>query len=162
MTEAEYAALPYRSCVGVMLIGPGARVFAGQRIDNPGPAWQMPQGGVDEGEQPAVAALRELEEETGAPAAKVRILRETADWLPYDLPRELASRLWGGRYRGQRQKWFALQFLGTDADIDIHRPNPEFSRWAWMPHVELIEKIVPFKRGIYARVFAEFDDLLRS
>lgn len=160
LTQLDYEALPYRPCVGVVLIGPRSRVFAGQRIDNPGPAWQMPQGGIDDGEDPTAAALRELEEETGAPAAKVAVLRETADWLPYDLPRELVGKLWGGRYRGQRQKWFALRFLGTDADIDIARPNPEFSRWAWMPHGDLIEKIVPFKRDIYTRVFAEFEDLL--
>ncbi|TVQ56135.1 MAG: RNA pyrophosphohydrolase [Rhodobacteraceae bacterium] len=154
-------ALPYRPCVGLVLIGPGAKVFAGQRIDNPGDAWQMPQGGVDPGEAPAEAALRELEEETGATQAMVEVLRESADWLPYDLPPELVGQLWGGRYRGQTQKWFALRFLGRDADIDIAgRKHPEFSAWAWMPPALLIERIVPFKRAIYAQVFEEFADLL--
>lgn len=160
LSEADYLALPYRLCVGVALIGPGGRLFAGQRIDNPGDAWQMPQGGMDEGETPLAAALRELEEETGAPARLVTPLRESPHWIPYDLPRELASTLWKGRYRGQTQKWFAFRFDGSDADIDIAKENPEFSRWAWMPHSELIERIVPFKRPTYERVFADFADLL--
>ncbi len=153
--------LPYRPCVGVVLISGPGRVFAAQRIDTPGEAWQMPQGGIDEGETPAVAALRELEEETGAPARLVEMLRESADWIPYDLPAELVGTLWKGRYRGQTQKWFAARFLGEDADIDIATAHPEFSRWAWMAPQELIERIVPFKRATYERVFAEFEDLLR-
>lgn len=152
--------LPYRPCVGLVLIGPDRRVFAGQRIDNPGDAWQMPQGGVDPGEAPVEAALRELEEETGAAPSLVEVLRETADWLPYDLPPELVGKLWGGRYRGQTQKWFALRFLGGDGDIDIARKHPEFSRWAWMTPGALIDRIVPFKRAIYRQVFDEFADLL--
>lgn len=150
----------YRPCVGLMLIGPQGRVFAGQRIDNPGPAWQMPQGGVDPGETPLEAALRELREETGARKRHVEVLRESAAWIPYDLPADLAGRLWKGRYRGQTQKWFALRFLGTDADIDITRTPPEFSRWAWMDHRDLIDRIVPFKRSTYEQVFAEFAELL--
>jgi putative (di)nucleoside polyphosphate hydrolase len=160
VTDAEIAALPYRPCVGLMLIGPDGRVFAGQRIDNPGDAWQMPQGGIDKGETPRQAALRELGEETGLAPAHVEILRESEAWLPYDLPRDLVPVIWGGRFRGQRQKWFALRFLGRDADIGIDRGHAEFSRWAWMPHRELIERIVPFKRDTYAAVFAEFADLL--
>jgi putative (di)nucleoside polyphosphate hydrolase len=143
-----------------VLINPTGEVFAGQRIDNPGPAWQMPQGGVDKGEEPAVAALRELREETGVAPARVQILRESADWIPYDLPRDLAPRLWKGRYRGQKQKWFAMRFLGEDSDIDISGPEPEFSRWSWMRPSLLIERIVPFKRPTYERVFSEFADLL--
>jgi len=165
MTAAEAApetTLPYRPCVGLCLIGPQGRVFAGQRIDNPGDAWQMPQGGVDKGETPLQAALRELEEETGVPAALVEVLRESPDWIPYDLPPELAARLWKGRYRGQTQKWFALRFLGRDSDVDIARKHAEFSRWAWMPHGELIARIVPFKRPTYARVFAGFADLFEG
>jgi putative (di)nucleoside polyphosphate hydrolase len=157
---APFDKLPYRPCVGVVLIGPDGRVFAGQRVDNPDDAWQMPQGGVDRGESPIEAALRELEEETGAPARLVEPLRESADWLSYDLPRELAPRLWGGRYRGQTQKWFALRFLGDDADIDIRTAHPEFRAWAWMAPNALLAKIVPFKRAVYARVFDEFADLL--
>lgn len=161
LSEADYLSLPYRPCVGLVLIGPEKRVFAGQRIDNPGPAWQMPQGGVDEGETPREAALRELEEETGAPARLVEVLREGSDWIPYDLPRELASTLWKGRYRGQTQKWFALRFLGRDSDIDIAKKHPEFSRWAWMAPDDLLGRIVPFKRATYERVFTDFADLLR-
>lgn len=155
------ARLPYRPCVGVVLIGPDVRVFAGQRLDNPNDAWQMPQGGVDKGETPTDAALRELEEEIGAPPRLVELLRETTGWLDYDLPPELVGKLWGGKYRGQTQKWFAARFLGADSDIDIATAHPEFRSWAWMTPATLIEKIVPFKRAVYERVFAEFDDLLR-
>lgn len=158
--EADIAALPYRPCVGVVLIGAGGRVFAGQRIDNPGPAWQMPQGGIDPGESPRVAALRELEEEAGVGKALVEVLRESAGWHRYDLPPELLGRLWGGRFRGQEQRWVAMRFLGGDDDIRIETDEPEFSRWAWMAPRELVERIVPFKRDIYRAVLSEFDDLL--
>lgn len=158
---AEVAALPYRPSVGVVLIGPGARVFAGQRIDSPGPAWQMPQGGIDKGEEPVAAALRELGEETGVAPHLVEMLRESAQWIPYEFPPDLGPKLWKGRFRGQMQKWFAARFLGTDADIRIDTEHPEFSRWSWMAPSELIGCIVPFKRATYDKVFAEFDDLLR-
>ena len=151
--------LPYRPCVGVVLIGPERRVFAGKRVDNPDDAWQMPQGGVDRGEEPMEAALRELEEETGTPARLVEPLRETAEWLRYDLPAELVPKLWGGRFRGQEQKWFALRFLGGDRDIDIATDHPEFRAWDWMRPETLMDRIVPFKRDVYARVFTEFADL---
>lgn len=152
--------LPYRPCVGVALIGPGRRLFAGQRIDNPGPAWQMPQGGIDRGEAPREAALRELFEETGVRPDRVEILRETPGWIDYDLPPELVGKLWKGRYRGQTQKWFAMRFLGDDADIDISGPPPEFSRWSWMERDALAASIVPFKRDVYSAVFEAFDDLI--
>ncbi len=120
----------------------------------------MPQGGIDAGESPREAALRELGEEVGLGAGRVEVLRESAVWLPYDLPRTLVPRLWKGRYRGQSQRWFAMRFEGSDEAIDIETEQPEFRAWTWMRHDELMDKIVPFKRDIYARVFDEFADLL--
>ncbi|MGS4945212.1 RNA pyrophosphohydrolase [Meridianimarinicoccus sp. RP-17] len=147
-------ALPYRPCVGVVLAREDGRVFAGQRIDTPG-AWQMPQGGIDAGETPEAAALRELEEETGVPAGLVTVEGATADWVRYDLPDALLGKIWGGKYRGQEQRWFLLRFHGTDADIDIARHHPEFSTWAWMAPGDLLALIVSFKRAVYDQVFAE-------
>jgi len=160
MLPEEIAALPYRQCVGVVLANPRGLVFAGQRIDNPGPAWQMPQGGIDPGEDPHDAALRELWEETGVTADKVRLEGKTEDWVPYDLPHELVPKIWNGRYRGQEQLWFLLRFHGTDADIQIATEHPEFSRWQWMAPDQLIERIVPFKQHIYRHVFDTFGDRL--
>jgi putative (di)nucleoside polyphosphate hydrolase len=162
LTEAEIAALPYRPCVGVVLINRDGRVFAGQRLDNPGPAWQMPQGGIDAGEEPLAAALRELAEETGVAPGSVELLDETPDWITYDLPAELVPRVWKGRFRGQKQRWFLLRFLGEDAEVDIATRHPEFSRWAWMAPEELIQAIVPFKRATYGAVFEAFRDRLRA
>ena len=155
MTPEEIAILPYRPCVGVMLANADGHVFVGQRIDNPGPAWQMPQGGVDKGEAPRDAALRELWEETGVTADKVEIVGETSGWVPYDLPHDLVPKLWKGRYRGQEQKWFLMRFHGTDADVNIQTEHPEFSEWRWLPTSELIDNIVPFKRSVYEAVLQE-------
>ncbi|MEF9601286.1 RNA pyrophosphohydrolase [Paracoccus sp. PXZ] len=152
--------LPYRPCAGVVLINPMGRVFAGQRIDNPGPAWQMPQGGIDQGETPREAALRELVEETGVTTDLVDVLAETPGWVTYDLPPELLGKVWKGRYGGQKQKWFAMRFLGEDSAVRIATEHPEFERWQWMRAVDLIDSIVPFKRDVYARVFADFRDIL--
>ncbi|MEM7271193.1 MAG: RNA pyrophosphohydrolase, partial [Pseudomonadota bacterium] len=143
--------------VGLVVMNRAGEVFAGQRIDNPGDAWQMPQGGVDTGETPREAALRELTEETGIAPDRVEVLGETNDWIPYDLPHELVPKLWKGRYRGQEQKWFLLRFLGEDEEIDIAQKHQEFSRWRWMNHGELAARIVPFKRKTYEAVFKAFE-----
>lgn len=160
MSPEDIAKLPYRPCVGVMLANAEGRIFVGQRIDNPTDAWQMPQGGVDPGEDAHAAALRELREETGLEPHHVTIEAETGDWLPYDLPHELVPRIWKGRYRGQQQKWFLMRFHGTDADVNIATDHAEFSDWRWLSPDQLVEKIVPFKREVYARVLQAFGDRL--
>lgn len=157
MTEpTDLSALPYRPCVGLMLLNAENRIFAGQRIDNQAEAWQMPQGGVDKGEAPRQAALRELGEEVGLAPSHVEILAESADWIPYDLPEALVPKLWGGRYRGQTQKWFALRLLAGDDAITIETEEPEFRAWRWMAQDELMDSIVPFKRDVYRLVLDEF------
>ena len=160
MTEAEILALPYRPCVGIMLLNPAGRVFAGQRLDNPGPAWQMPQGGIDAGETPLEAAYRELVEETGIPQTAVELLAEAPDWITYDLPADLVPRIWKGRFRGQRQRWFLMRFTGPDSLVGIATEHPEFSAWAWVDPATLVDRIVPFKRGAYVRVLAAFREHL--
>ena len=146
--------LPYRPCAGIMLINRAGDVWVGRRIDTPD-GWQMPQGGIDDGETPRAAALRELEEEIGT--ANAEILGESRDWLTYDLPPELLGRAWKGRFRGQKQKWFVCRYLGDDAAIDIHGvAHPEFDAWKWVAPEALVDLIVPFKRQIYAAVVEEF------
>ncbi|MTI10343.1 RNA pyrophosphohydrolase [Curvivirga aplysinae] len=145
---------PYRPCVGLMLINDRGDVFVGDRIDTPGAHWQMPQGGIDDGETAEVAALRELEEEIGT--AKARILAESEDWYAYDLPKDLSRKIWKGRYRGQKQKWFLLAFEGDDGDIRLDAHYQEFSDWQWAPFDELTDLIVPFKRDTYEKVTTEF------
>ena len=156
MTPQEIAALPYRLNAGMMLANERGRIFAGQRIDTPGDAWQMPQGGIDAGENPAGAALRELEEEIGVPPEQVTILAEMPEWLSYDLPVDLVPRIWKGRYRGQSQRWFLMRFLGQDAQINIATAHPEFSHWRWMQPDELLTHVVPFKRDVYGTVLRAF------
>ena len=160
MTPEDIAKLPYRPCVGVMLANADGHVFVGQRIDTDAAAWQMPQGGVDPGEDPRAAALRELWEETGVPAELVNVEAETPDWIPYDLPHDLVPRIWKGRFRGQEQKWFLLRYKGRDDQVNIDTDHPEFSEWRWLPPSELVGQIVPFKRAVYQLVLDAFEDRL--
>lgn len=160
LSKEEIQALPYRPCVGVMLMNAEGKVFVGQRKDSEVAAWQMPQGGIDKGEAPEDAALRELWEETGVTADLVEVVGRTGDWVTYDLPDELVGKVWKGKYRGQKQLWFLLRFLGTDDQIDIATEHPEFSEWAWLPADDLVANIVPFKRAVYEHVVAEFAEKL--
>jgi putative (di)nucleoside polyphosphate hydrolase len=147
----------YRRGVGIMLLDRDGRVFVGRRIDQAEEAWQMPQGGIDPGETPRAAAFRELKEETGSDKAK--IVAESVGWLTYDLPSPLRGKVWRGRYRGQKQKWFAMRFLGTDSEIDLAGHRPEFNAWQWVSHSRLGDLIVPFKRELYRQVLDEFAPL---
>lgn len=150
--------MPYRLCVGVMLINREGRIWLGRRIPDDEhhtlDSWQMPQGGIDPGEDPALAALRELEEETGTRNA--RVIGQVDEWLYYDLPSELIGKALKGRYRGQKQKWFALEYLGDESDINIETHTPEFDRWAWVTPEEALERIIAFKRPVYEKVIAAF------
>lgn len=154
--------LPYRPCVGVMLVNEHGKAFVGRRIDNKeGDAWQMPQGGMDEGEDVITAGLRELAEETGVTAASAALIARGREELLYDLPEELVGRLWGGKYRGQRQYWLLMRFTGLDSEIDLEAHNPpEFCEWKWVDPELLPELIVPFKKRVYRAVLEEFRELI--
>ncbi len=153
--------LPYRPCAGIMLANTDGRVFVGRRIDNPdSDAWQMPQGGIDDGEDPRDAALRELSEETGISTGKVEIIAQTQDELFYDLPKELIGKLWEGKWRGQRQTWFLMRFKGDDSDVNIATDHPEFSAWQWVEPQQLPQLIVPFKKRLYEMILSEFATLI--
>lgn len=158
---SKYDDLPYRPCAGIMLANMDGKVFVGQRIDSPeGDAWQMPQGGIDDGEDAREAALRELFEETGVKADLVDVIAQSAEEHLYDLPDELIGKLWKGKYRGQRQHWFLMRFKGQDKDIDIATEHPEFSKWQWVAPELLPELIVPFKKRLYEAIVAEFSELI--
>jgi len=144
----------YRANVGIVLVNPAGKIFVGKRRDTPN-AWQMPQGGIDADETVRAAAKRELAEEAGTDRAEA--IAETADWLTYDLPQHLARRIWGGRYKGQAQKWVLMRFTGTDADIDLFRHGaPEFDAWRWVSASDLLAGIVAFKRPVYEKVLDAF------
>ena len=150
--------LPYRLGVGAVLFNAHGQVLIAQRIDTPGDAWQMPQGGIDEGEDPRETVFRELEEEIGT--ANAEIIGESDGWLTYDLPKDVRKTIWKGRYRGQKQKWFALRFLGTDADIDLEaHKHPEFSTWKWADFETIPDLIVPFKKSLYQDIVNTFQHL---
>ncbi len=150
------ASLPYRPCAGVMLLNRDGRVFVGQRLDSTLEAWQMPQGGIDPGEDALEAAFRELWEETGVARHHAELIAEAPEELQYDLPDDLIGKVWKGKWRGQRQRWFLLRFLGEDGDIDIATAHPEFRAWRWSDPADLPELIVPFKRALYARLLELF------
>ena len=160
MRPEDIAKLPYRPCVGLMIANRDGQVFVGQRNDRFKDAWQMPQGGIEPGEDVRTAALRELAEETGITPDLVEIQAETADWLRYDLPHDIVPKIWKGRYRGQEQKWVLLRFEGTDDQIVIDQPHAEFSEWKWVSPRELLSAIVPFKKAVYAAVLEEFGDAI--
>jgi putative (di)nucleoside polyphosphate hydrolase len=150
----------YRSGVGVMLLNREGKVFVAARIDNPDDAWQMPQGGIDEGEEPWATALRELEEETGIPPHLVGRIAACPERLRYELPEALAGELWKGRWIGQEQDWFLGRFVGQDGDVNIATAHPEFRAWQWVEPARLPELIVPFKRALYQRLLTVFADRL--
>lgn len=153
----EHEDRPYRPGVGILLFNRKGHVFVGERIDNPG-KWQLPQGGIDEGEAPEIAAFREMEEEIGTRNA--RLIEAMTEWLFYDIPVHTANKLWNAKYRGQKQKWVALEFLGEDADINLNfHETPEFMAWKWVPLESLLDYVVPFKRETYEIVIAEFSHI---
>ena len=156
----EYSKRPYRPCVGIMLINDNGHIFSGQRIDNRAEAWQMPQGGIDAGEDVETACFREMREEIGTD--KADILSIHPEWLNYDIPLPLADRLWGGSYRGQSQKWVALRYTGQDSDINIATEEPEFFSWQWMSPADLIQLAVPFKRPVYEDIMTQFAQYIKA
>lgn len=150
----------YRRNVGLMLLNPAGQAWVGQRIDTELDAWQMPQGGIDKGETARIAALRELHEEIGTD--KAEIVYELPGWLTYDMPADLAGKVWKGKWKGQSQRWFVLRFTGADSDIRIDMPHPEFRQWRWVPRRRLPELIVPFKRPVYEAVVAHIEPVLAA
>jgi putative (di)nucleoside polyphosphate hydrolase len=154
MTDA--ASLPYRPCVGVMLINAEGLVFGGQRLDNPVPAWQMPQGGIDDGEKPRAAALRELWEETGITADLVEFVGKSHGWVTYDLPPELLGKIWGGKHPAQQHTWLLYRYLGRDDQVNSATDHPELGASRWIQADEMVASIVPFKRAVYEEVVRSF------
>ena len=158
MTDPD--SLPYRPCAGIMLLNREGKVFVGQRIDTTVEAWQMPQGGIDDGEDAETAAIRELGEEIGVTPDKVALIAAAPGEFQYDLPPELIGKVWKGKWRGQRQRWFLFRFLGEDTDVNIATAHPEFMTWRWIDPADLPRLIVPFKKELYEQVLAAFAEHL--
>lgn len=154
------AKLPYRPCVGIMILNKKGEIFVAKRIDTMVEAWQMPQGGIDEGEDATETAFREMEEEIGTRNAD--IISSHEGWLSYDLPDHLIGKVWKGKYRGQRMKWFLMQYLGQDSDINIDTDHPEFSEWKWISIDDLVQSIVEFKRPLYTQLVAHFGPTVKA
>jgi len=154
------AKLPYRPCVGIMILNKKGEIFVAKRIDTMVEAWQMPQGGIDEGEDATETAFREMEEEIGTRNAD--IISSHEGWLSYDLPDHLIGKVWKGKYRGQRMKWFLMQYLGQDSDININTDHPEFSEWKWISIDDLVQSIVEFKRPLYTQLVAHFGPTVKA
>ena len=150
----------YRACVGLMVINKKKEFFTGQRLDFKSNAWQMPQGGINDGENAESAAFRELEEETSIGKCDVQLIAESKNWIKYDLPSYLVPQLWNGKFKGQKQKWFLFSYLGQDKEINIETSEPEFSRWRWSSKEQLVKSIVPFKRDVYTTILDEFKQFL--
>jgi len=158
--QNEFIHLPYRPCAGMMLVNGAGAVLVARRLDTAVEAWQMPQGGIEEGESPKEAALRELEEEIGTRNAE--IIQEFDGWLSYDLPDHLIGKVWHGKYRGQRMKWFLIRYLGTDSEINLETAHPEFSEWQWLELDKLAAAIVDFKRPLYSRLVQYFGPAIEN
>lgn len=150
----DYNERPYRPCVGICLVNDEGMIFAGKRIDNRAEAWQMPQGGIDEGEDAVTACFREMAEEIGTD--KAELIAQHPEWLDYDIPESLANKLWNGAYKGQTQKWMLLRYKGVDADINIATEIPEFESWQWMAPEDLVSLAVPFKQNVYRALMESF------
>ena len=150
------SSLPYRLGVGLVIINNQSEIFTGRRLDNT-KAWQMPQGGIDDNEIPLETAYREMSEETGIQKRKVALLKQSKLWYRYDLPQEIQSKFWGGKFRGQSQKWFLFKFIGINSDINIETKYPEFSDWRWSKKTDMLNSIVPFKKSLYRSVLKDFD-----
>jgi putative (di)nucleoside polyphosphate hydrolase len=159
LENSEYN-LPFRPGVGMMIIDKRDRIFVGKRVDSKSNGWQMPQGGIDLGETPSAAALREMAEEIGSDKGK--IIAESKRWYSYRLPEFLVHKLWDGKYCGQRQKWFLIRFTGQDSDINVKTKHPEFDSWRWIEIHELLDNIIPFKHKLYSRIIAEFKEFIVS
>ena len=153
------SSLPYRLGVGLVIINNRSEIFTGRRLDNT-KAWQVPQGGIDDNEIPLETAYREMSEETGIQKRKVALLKQSKLWYRYDLPQEIQSKFWGGKFRGQSQKWFLFKFIGINSDINIETKDPEFSDWRWSKKTDMLDSIVPFKKSLYQSVLKDFDLVL--